>query len=259
MAPAYWRQPYWRNPCLIDGVFSRLLLVRDLASRVTLLALPCTDESAWAVAASLERLFILHGPPLVLKSDNGSPFTAEVVADVLAKGVVTHLRSPVYTPRYNGSVESTGGCLKARAAQIAGCSGQTGSGRWSCWSSDDIGAARLAFRGAANAFNRPLWGWGVGGPTPDQRWDARTPICQERRTLFMATVDRFRASIARSWLERHHARNPGAMHAPEHVPAVQRSNVDRAAIRSALVERGELTIGRPANTSTHSMPKTRRD
>lgn len=242
-----WSTDFTHGPCLIDGVFSRLLLVRDLASRVTLLALPCTGESARAVAASLERLFILHGPPLVLKSDNGSPFTAAVVADVLAKGVVTHLRSPVYTPRYNGSVESTGGCLKARAAQIAGC-----SGRWSCWSSDDIEAARLA----ANAFNRP---WGVGGPTPDQRWDARTPICQERRTLFMATVDRFRASIARSWLERHHARNPGAMHAPEHVPAVQRSSVDRAAIRSALVERGELTIGRPANTSTHSTPKTSRD
>ena len=242
-----WSTDFTHGPCLIDGVFPSLLLVRDLASRVTLLALPCTDESARAVAASLERLFILHGPPLVLKSDNGSPFTAEVVADVLAKGVVTHLRSPVYTPRYNGSVESTGGCLKARAAQIAGC-----SGRWSCWSSDDIEAARLA----ANAFNRP---WGVLGSTPDQRWDARTPICQERRALFMGAVDRFRASITRSWLERHHALNPGAMLAPEHVPAVQRSSVDRAAIRSALVELGELTIGRPANTSTHSTPKTRRD
>lgn len=75
----------------------------------------------------------------------------------------------------------------------------------------------------------------------------------------MATVDRFRASIARSWLERHHARNPGAMHAPDQIPAVQRSSVDRAAIRSALVELGELTVRRPANTSTHSTPKTRRN
>ncbi|MCK6477581.1 MAG: hypothetical protein L6Q35_12205 [Phycisphaerales bacterium] len=191
----------------------------------------------------------------------------QVVADVLVKSVVTHLRSLVYAPpragpdtmeasRAPGAASKPGG---RGGAQIAGCSGQTDSGRWSCWSSDDIEAARLAFRGAANAFNRPLWGWGVGGPTPDQRWDARTPVCQERRTLFMATVDRFRASIARSWLERHHARNPGAMHAPDQIPAVQRSSVDRAAIRSALVELGELTVRRPANTSTHSTPKTRRN
>jgi transposase InsO family protein len=236
-------------PCLIDGTFPSLLLVRDLASRVTLLALPCRDQSAATVAASLALLFERHGPPLVVKSDNGSPFIARGVADVLTRGVVTHLRSPVYTPRYNGSVESTGGCLKARAAHIAGCSG---GGRCGCWSSDDIEAARLA----ANAFNRP---WGVRGPTPDQRWDARPPITPDHRALFVQAVDRFRESIRRSWLGKHLACNPGASVAPDHFPAGPRSSVDRAAIRSALVELGELTIGRPANTSTHSAPEMRRD
>ncbi len=75
----------------------------------------------------------------------------------------------------------------------------------------------------------------------------------------MQSVDRFRAAIAASWLERQNSLNTGAMHAPDQIPAGPRSSVDRAAIRSALVELGELTVRRPANTSTHSPPKTRRN
>lgn len=97
------------------------------------------------------------------------------------------------------------------------------------------------------------------GPSPDQRWDARPAITPGDRARFVQSVDRFRASIRRSWLEKHLARNPGASVAPDRFPAGPRPSVDRAAIRSALVELGELTIGRPANTSTHSPPEMRRD
>ncbi|MCG3122633.1 MAG: hypothetical protein GIKADHBN_01025 [Phycisphaerales bacterium] len=67
----------------------------------------------------------------------------QVVADVLVKSVVTHLRSPVSTPRYNGSVESTGGCLKARRS----------------WGPPRSPGAR----------DRPVRGGGVAGPATTSR------------------------------------------------------------------------------------------
>lgn len=57
----------------VEGGFDQLLLVRDLATGFTLLALPCLGQDAATVRAAFAALFARHGPPLVLKSDNGSP------------------------------------------------------------------------------------------------------------------------------------------------------------------------------------------
>jgi transposase InsO family protein len=51
-------------------------------------------------------LFLEHGAPLVLKSDNGSGFIAEAMRDFLARSQVPPLYSPPYTPEYNGAVKA---------------------------------------------------------------------------------------------------------------------------------------------------------
>lgn len=251
-AGAVWATDFTRPPCLIDGMHDRLLLVRDLASRCTLLALPCPRESAEVVERSLAGLFNLHGPPLVLKTDNGSPFIAACGGDWFTRAGVAHLRSPAYTPRYNGSVEAGGGAFKTRAAHLASCGMERRDGSAGWWSSDDIEAARRC----GNTLNRP---WGVRGPTPEQRWSARPVITPQRRDLFLATVHQRREAIARAWLERQLASTARADGPGPALPAGRRSSVDRAAIRSALVELGELTIWRPPITSTHSSPQNGRN
>jgi hypothetical protein len=57
-------------------------------------------------AAALDHLLITCGPPLVLKTDNGSPFIAEILQHLLARWGVTSLLSPAYWPPYNRSVEA---------------------------------------------------------------------------------------------------------------------------------------------------------
>jgi transposase InsO family protein len=63
-----------------------LLAVRDLASGYQLAWLAVPDEAAVTAAAALAALFREHGPPLVLKSDNGSAFRAEALGALLAAG-----------------------------------------------------------------------------------------------------------------------------------------------------------------------------
>lgn len=71
----------------IEGIYTRLLVVRDLASGYVLVAIPALEESAAFVLHVLESLFRWFGPPLVLKSDNGGPFIAdEVKAFLRARG-----------------------------------------------------------------------------------------------------------------------------------------------------------------------------
>src|SRR5207245_8271487 len=71
-----WAMDFTQPPALIDGVYPRLLLVRDLPSGRQLLGLPCPGESADLVGAALRFLFRLDGPPLVLKLANGSAFVS---------------------------------------------------------------------------------------------------------------------------------------------------------------------------------------
>ena len=50
--------------------------IRDLASHCQLAWRPVRGETADDVLPVLQELFALHGPPLVLKNDNGSAFLA---------------------------------------------------------------------------------------------------------------------------------------------------------------------------------------
>jgi len=169
-----WAIDYTEPPVAIDGEFRYLLCVRDLASGCMLLALPCRFADAQTTVAALVRLFAEHGVPLVLKSDNGSHFTADLVRDLLLRHGVTLLLSPPYTPRYNGACEAGLGALKTRTHHLAARDGDP-----AVWTCNQVEAARLQ----ANRIDVARVGL-----TPEQRFVSRSPIGDQDRQRFLDTV-----------------------------------------------------------------------
>ena len=82
-----------------------LIASMDLASRYTFEPLATVDPDGQQVASHLGKLFRRHGPPLLLKRDNGSHFNNQWVDALLAQYGVIPLNSPVYYPPYNGGIE----------------------------------------------------------------------------------------------------------------------------------------------------------
>jgi len=72
----------------------RLHQVQDLASRYKFTPWVGARVLGETVAGRLEHLFIQHGPPLVLKRDNGSNLNQHAVDAVLARYLVLPLNSP---------------------------------------------------------------------------------------------------------------------------------------------------------------------
>jgi transposase InsO family protein len=169
-----WAMDWFEPPKPIDGIYPYVLVVRDLASGLTLWSLPSLTKDAKAAADVLAALFLEFGPPLVLKSDN--EFNAAEIVEVLAKNSVLHLLSPPGLPSYNGSCEAGVGGVKTRAHYEAARHDRPGE--WTC---DDVYAAGLL----ANQTHRPN---GYLEPTPDQAWAARAPIAQELRQNFIKSV-----------------------------------------------------------------------
>jgi putative transposase len=106
-----WAIDFAEAPMLIDGRFPYLFAVRDLASGMSLLWQPVEHATGANAAAMLATLFAVHGAPLVLKSDNGSPFGEASVQALLRKWNVASLFSPPHWPRSNGAVEAGIGSL----------------------------------------------------------------------------------------------------------------------------------------------------
>jgi len=79
--------------------------VQDLASRYKFTPLVRGQVLGETVALHLEQLFERHGPPLVLKRDNGSNLNHQAVDEVLARYLVIPLNSPPHYPPYNGGME----------------------------------------------------------------------------------------------------------------------------------------------------------
>ena len=217
-----WAMDHAEPPLWIDGVYPHILAVRDLASGQQLGWLPVFTETAAETMDVLRALFIEHGPPLVMKSDNGSPFIAEVTKALLKEFDVAPLFSPPLTPSYNGSCEAGIGAAKVRTRHEA-----ARQGRWACWRSDDLEAARQA----ANTLHRP---WGYRGPTPDGVWRLRRPIAVEERAAFVCSVDRYRIETRLSLCHLIH----------EHLGHHDQATVDRVSLRRALVAHGILTVTR---------------
>jgi transposase InsO family protein len=171
-----WAIDFAEAPASIDGCFPYLLAVRDLASSMQLLWQPIEAPTAEAAAAGLARLLAIHGSPLVIKCDNGSPFGAPAVQDLLAQHRVVTLFSPPATPRYNGSIEAGIGSLKERTHAAAARAGHP-----AFWTLDDVAAAQCE----ANFSARPR---GLDGPSPELIWFARTPIEAPERDLFRSRL-----------------------------------------------------------------------
>jgi transposase InsO family protein len=217
-----WAVDFAEAPAAIGGAYPHLLAVRDLASGRQLLWLPTPAETAAEVVNALASLFVLYGPPLVLKSDNGSAFIAEATQALLAGAAVIPLFSPAYTPQYNGSVEAGIGSLKTRTERHAARNGHPGD-----WTGDDAAAAQAE----ANALAHPH---GERGPTPDAAWSSRHRLTAADRALFQAAVTRLRdEESARAGLATEGSPNSTA-----------ERRAARVAIRRALVERGYLLFSR---------------
>lgn len=223
---AVWAMDYAEPPTPIDGVYRALFSVRDLASGKQLAWLPVPAATAEHAAAALEALFLEHGPPLVLKCDNGAPFIAERTQDLLtAQGVVV-LFSPPYTPRYNGACEAGIGGLKARTHHLAARHGRPGR-----WSMEDVEAARRL----ADEVQYPRR---LRGLTADEVWQQRTPPTDEERRRFRDVVqDRRRLERQRRDIPLH-----------EVLDRARQASLDRRAVRRALVELGYLMFLRSAIT-----------
>ncbi len=171
-----WAMDYTAPPLPIDGIYRKILDVRDLGSGKQLAALPVPEESGIETALLLESLFARYGPPLVIKSDNGSSLVAAAVKKVLKHFGVIFLLSPPYYPQYNGACEAGHGAIKVRAHHLAARAGRPG--QWSC---DDVEAARLG----VNELSRPK---GFGGPSPNVLWDEKKELSDRDRGLFRKLV-----------------------------------------------------------------------
>lgn len=185
-AGATWAIDYTKpkgNP--IDGDKRWILTVRDLASGCILLFEACEHADARTTVFHLRRLILLYGAPLVLKADNGSHFTADLVTALLQEFDITPLFSPIYTPTYNGSVEADQGSLKSRAGQLAARDGSPDD-----WTSSHLeGALLWRNRTVPRGRDHDL-------PTPEHRFDHRRPITNQERVHFKFLVECELKSIA---------------------------------------------------------------
>jgi hypothetical protein len=214
-----------RSP--VDGIYPYILAVRDLASHQQLVWQPVPNERAETVLPILLELFAQHGPPLVLKSDNGSAFIAEVARSALQLATVTQLFSPAAHPQYNGALERSNGTLKTYTHQHA-----IGEGHPFYWSSEDLEKAREL----ANHISRP---WGHRGPSPQQVWQERVPLTAEARAVFQFILAQQRQDAAADLrLDLH-----------DELSHADRSRLDRLAISRTLEQLGYLSktrVTRPA-------------
>lgn len=213
-----WAMDHVVPPNPIDGVDRAAFSLRDLASGAQLAWQPVPDQTAPPAAAVLQSLIAEHGPPLLVKSDNGSAFKGQEVQKVLAEHGIVWLPSPPRTPQYNGSCEAGNRSMRIRTDHFA----QRAGG----WTGESLEAARRQ----GNELTRPQ---GHLGPTPSQRWNARTPISPAQREQLQSAIVRLQQQIIAQRQETFDPENKTQQH-----------QVLRQAARRALLELGLLTITR---------------
>ena len=206
------------SPCFLEGKV-KALVVRDLAAQCVLALVPATSENAEVVVETLERLIAIYGPPLVLKSDNGSGFLAEATADLRERHGIEGLFSPPRTPAFNGAVEASNTWIKRDLSQL------------SLRSDAPLADLLVAVGERRNRTGRP---WGARGDTPLERMRARLAIQAKER-------QRFRAAVAAGEGAAREALGHSAEEVLGHFDAAA---IGRHTTRRALVEFGYLTIRR---------------
>ena len=142
------------------------------------------DATAAEALPVLEALVAQHGPPLVLKSDNGSAFISQRFAEWLAAWQIVPLFSPVRMPRYNGACEAGIGGMKRRTEILAAA----GNDRLLDWTCDDLFAALVW----ANEDHYPH---GLAAGTAASRFAARPPLGEAERDTFRAAVVQYEQEL----------------------------------------------------------------
>jgi len=232
-AGTVWAMDFAEPPSPIDGRFPYLLAVRDLASGRNLLWRPVEADNAEVVIRELTPLFMSHGAPWIMKTDNGPAFIADTLARFLGRWQTVSLFSPPYTPTYNGSIEAAIGSLKTRSERRAAELGHPGQ-----WTSGVVEAARQE----ANATARPRR---LHGATPDDVWFARRPLTEVERDQFHATVGRMRQEV----------RVEKCLPVIGELSRNEQAGVDRVAIRRALVAHDLLVFRRKSIPAPIERPK----
>jgi putative transposase len=217
-----WAMDFTTPRLPVDGIFPKVLAVRDLASARQLELLPAESEDAETACGLLEALIKAYGPPLVIKVDNGAAFQSQAFRELCQRYGILILYSPPYTPSYNGAVETGMGTLKTNAHHASVRNDRPGE--WTC---DDVEAARC--RG--NAYGRPH---GAAGPTPDQAWASRMEITEEDR-------DHFRAVYEDEYKKEAERRGVLPLIGPD---KKEKDSIDRHAISKALMKCGLLHVKR---------------
>jgi transposase InsO family protein len=213
-----WATDHVVPPNPIDGVDRAALAVRDLGSGAELAWQSVPDQTAPPAVAALSSLIARYGPPLVLKSDNGSAFKSKAFGKLLAQYGIVWLPSPAKMPWYNGSCEAGNGSMRIRTNHFAQ---RTGS-----WTGPCLEAARRQ----ANELGRPQ---GHLGPTPGELWSRRISISPVERATFRSSVEQDRGEIVS---ERGDSFDPNNEN--------HKRQVHRQAVRRALLDGGLLTITR---------------
>ena len=229
-----WAMDHSQPPQAMDDRWPYLLAVRDLASGCQLAWLPVLDETAETTIEALRRLFLEHGPPLVLKCDNGSAFIAAAMRDFLASWAVRPLFSPPWTPEYNGGIEAGNHALKTRTQELAAREGRHGP-----WTACDAEVARCM----ANERNYPH---GFGKLTPGECFRTSPRLSQEARAAFGRTLEH----------EQTQERLQKDYPLDTDLDRVVQAEIDRAAIRRALVEHGYLSFTQRSITPSIKSQKT---
>jgi transposase InsO family protein len=178
------------------------------------------EATAEVVQATYTQLFAEHGPPLVMKSDNGGPFQADSTKRLLAAAAVTALFNPRRRPSYNGGIERANAQLAGYQEALAEFHGRPGMP--TC--EDAHSAQRLA-----NASTRPE-GW--RGPTAAELWNQRDPLAARQRADFLDAVTERRTVV----------RGEFGFAAAESLNHYAQAAVDRRAVRDALVAHDLLRI-----------------
>ena len=167
----------------VDGRWPYILAVRDLGSGCQLAWLPVPDETAETTIVALQWLFEDHGPPLVLKSDNGSGFISAASRSSWIGIRCSPSSLAPWTPEYNGACEAGNGALQTYTHRQAARQGRTGH-----WTAGDLEAGR-------RMANELVYPDGPTGPTRRERLTPR-PLRRSRTAAFGRTVQREQAAGA---------------------------------------------------------------
>lgn len=206
----------------LDGPFTKLLLVRDLASGKNLLWQPLSRATGHEVFMALRGLIARCGPPLVIKIDNAKAFEVPELQALLEGLAILYLKSPPYAPWYNGTVEAGIGTAKRYVDEAAARADHP-----EYWTCDDLEVAQRR----ANHCTHPF---GLDGPNANEAWGGRTAITDTERERFRQMVSDKRADI----IEANQKEKGGPLNKHELARA------SRDAIQWALTEEGHLEIRR---------------